>query len=87
MSASTVCPDDFLSIDPSQLDAVSGGWGAWSWKAFGKTTAKGAVLGAVGGAVAGSLTGPGVVASAGIGAVAGAATGAVDYTGTQLGVW
>ena len=58
-----------LTMD--ELNLIAGG--AWSWKEFGRSTASGAV----GGAIAGSFEG-------GVGAIPGAGIGAVVGAGTSL---
>ena len=60
-----------LTMD--ELNLIAGG--AWSWKEFGRSTASGAV----GGAIAGSFEGEG-----GVGAIPGAGIGAVVGAGTYL---
>lgn len=85
MHAATV--DTTLEFESIDLDALYAITGAWSWRDFGRNVGKGAAVGAVSGGVAGIWSGPGVLASAGIGLVAGAAGGAVEYAGSQAGLW
>lgn len=64
-------------LTAAELDLIAGG--AWSWKEFARSTAGGAVGGAVAGGVAGAGAGgvgagPGALGGAGVGALGGAAT-------------